>query len=69
MKKCIYCGFEIPKKEVIDFCYKCGESVWGKKMFKAIVENMEAAREKGDLVHTSPPFIDSPKEMTDSKNF
>ena len=49
MKKCIYCGCDIPKECVIDFCEKCGLRVWGPKMFNAIVENMEAARAKGDL--------------------
>ena len=49
MKKCIYCGEEIPQESVIDFCEKCGKNVWGEKMFKAIVENMEKARDNGDL--------------------
>ena len=51
MKKCIYCGAGIPDESVIDFCYKCGVGVWGEKMFKAILKNMEYAREKGDLTH------------------
>ena len=50
-KKCIYCGSEIPDSSVIDFCNRCGIGVWGEKMFKAIVKNMEDAREKGDLCH------------------
>jgi hypothetical protein len=49
MKKCIYCGAEISKNCVIDFCEKCGVDVWGHKMFNAIVQNMEDARERGDL--------------------
>ena len=53
MKKCIYCGREIPSESVIDFCEKCGKGVWGEKMFRAILQNMEEAREKGDLRNSS----------------
>ena len=48
-KKCIYCKAEIPDESVIDFCESCGVGVWGHKMFKTIVANMEEAREKGDI--------------------
>lgn len=54
-KKCIYCGVEIPEESVIDFCSRCGKGVWGEKMFNAIVQNMEEARSKGDLVPTNLP--------------
>jgi uncharacterized membrane protein YvbJ len=52
-KKCIYCGNQISEDSVIDFCGKCGKSVWGEKMFNTILQNMEEAREKGDLVSTN----------------
>ena len=52
-KKCIYCGAEISDESVIDFCEKCGLGVWGEKMFKTIVNNMERAREKDDLCHSN----------------
>ena len=52
MKKCIYCSVEIPEESVIDFCEKCGKSVWGEKMFSAIIKNMENAKERGDLCHS-----------------
>lgn len=54
MKKCIYCGSEIPHESVVDFCERCGKSVWGDKMFNAIIENMENARDKGDLFINNP---------------
>ena len=52
-KICLYCGEYLPEESVIAFCGKCGKSVWGEKMFNAIVQNMEEAREKGDLVSTN----------------
>ena len=52
-RKCIYCGDHISVESVIDFCGKCGKGVWGEKMFNAIVQNMEEARERGDLVPTN----------------
>ena len=61
MKKCIYCGREIDNSSVIDFCEKCGVKVWGKKMFDAIVQNMENARENHDLCHTQTDFSSASK--------
>jgi len=51
-KKCIYCREEISDDCVVDFCEKCGVGVWGEKMFKAIIENMEKARDNEDLCHS-----------------
>jgi hypothetical protein len=48
-KKCIYCSCEIPETSIVDFCERCGVGVWGHKMFRAIIENMETAKEKGDI--------------------
>jgi uncharacterized UBP type Zn finger protein len=53
VRKCIYCGRELDNNSVIDFCEICGVQVWGKKMFDAIVSNMEEARLRGDLVHNN----------------
>jgi len=53
MKKCIYCGTGISEESVIDFCERCGVGVWGQKMYKAILQNMENARDRGDSLFTS----------------
>lgn len=49
MKKCVYCKSNIEDERAVDVCDRCGKAVWGDKMFKAIMENMGNAREKGDL--------------------
>ena len=49
MKKCVYCGKEVSEESVIDVCGTCGVSVWGDKMFQAILENMTDARDRGTL--------------------
>ena len=48
-KKCMYCNKEIDENSVVDVCFSCGYQVWGRKMFETIVENMENARNSGDL--------------------
>lgn len=60
-KKCIYCKCEISSENVVDFCKKCGVGVWGEKMFNAIIQNMEEAREKGDLCHQ----VTEPEKLTE----
>ena len=67
-KKCIYCGKEVNEDSVIDFCERCGVGVWGEKMFNTIVKNMEAAREKGDLVSTNTIGIQK-LEKSDYRGF
>jgi hypothetical protein len=51
MQKCMYCKVEINDDRPLTVCNKCGVKVWGEKMFRAIVENMETARDNGDLCH------------------
>ena len=48
-KKCIYCGIEVPNESVIDFCEPCGTKAFGSKMYSAVIENMGAAEDRGDL--------------------
>ncbi len=49
VKRCIYCKLEIEESSVVDVCQRCGIGVWGERMFKAIIQNMEKARNVGDL--------------------
>jgi uncharacterized UBP type Zn finger protein len=50
-KKCVYCNSGIDDGRALDVCDRCGVGVWGEKMFKTIVNNMNSAREKGELCH------------------
>lgn len=48
MGKCVYCKGEV-SNNALDVCNKCGVRVWGDKMFNAIVSQMQASQERGDL--------------------
>ena len=61
-KHCIYCKTQIDENSVLDVCTRCGIGVWGEKMFNAIVQNMENAREAGDLFQGS--VTDQPTRNT-----
>ena len=49
MGKCVYCKGDITDDRAVDVCDRCGRGVWGEKMFKAILQNMGGARQRGDL--------------------
>lgn len=56
-KKCVYCRGDIQDQRSLDVCDRCGVGVWGEKMFKTIVQNMDGANNKGDLCITNTdPF-------------
>ena len=60
-KRCIYCKTDIDDNSVVDVCVRCGHGVWGEKMFSAIIQNMENAREVGDLHQGSVSITESKK--------
>lgn len=49
LAKCTYCKCAIPEGRALEVCERCGVKVWGPKMFKAIMQNMQEAGQKGDL--------------------
>lgn len=61
-KKCIYCKTQIEDSSVVDVCRRCGIGVWGEKMFNAIIQNMEGARDAGDLFQGSVTGTQAPQQ-------
>ena len=49
MRKCVYCGSDLHDDRSMEICDRCGEKVWGKKMFDAIKKTTNDARDKGNL--------------------
>ena len=56
-KRCLYCKSELSDSSVVDFCKKCGIGVWGERMFNAIIQSMEEAKERGNLSLNDPGNI------------
>ncbi len=59
VNKCGFCKVEIPDAQAFEVCEKCGHSIWGDKMYKAIVDNMQGAKTKGDLYQGSVGTVTS----------
>ena len=59
-KKCIYCKTDITDDRSLDVCNNCGVGVWGQKMFNAILQNMEDAKDKGDLCNSTVSSNEQP---------
>lgn len=62
VKKCIYCKTQIDDASVVDVCHRCGVGVWGEKMFQAILDNMNGAKEKGNLFQGSVTDAEAPEQ-------
>ena len=66
-KRCIYCKAEINDDRSLDVCNKCGVGVWGGKMFNAILQNMENAKNKGDLCNSNISANEPPSKLGNSR--
>lgn len=62
MRRCVYCSSELHDNRSMEICDRCGEHVWGKKMFDAIKKGTDEARDKGDLEPMRPDLLDGTKQ-------
>ena len=61
MRRCVYCHSELFDNRSMEICDRCGEGVWGKKMFEAIKKTTDEERDKGNLEPMSPDIIKQTK--------
>jgi uncharacterized UBP type Zn finger protein len=59
MRKCVYCLSDLKDDRSMEICDRCGEKVWGKKMFDAIKKTTDEARDKGNLEPMRPDLLDN----------
>ena len=62
MRKCVYCSSEILDSRAMQICDRCGEKVWGRKMFDAIKKTTDDAQEKGDLNFNSGESLETKRK-------
>ncbi len=67
MKKCGFCKDNMADDAVFEVCEKCGHKIWGDRMFKAIVDNMQQAKEAGDLYQGSVTGFNAPDRFSSSR--
>jgi len=49
MAKCVYCKGDVSDERTMQICDRCGSSVWGHKMFQAILQGTNSEKEKGNM--------------------
>ena len=52
-------GSDLHDNRSMEICDRCGERVWGKKMFDAIKKTTDETRDKGDLELMRPDLLDN----------
>ena len=63
VKKCLYCGVELSDNCVVDFCERCGVNAFGRKMFDTIVDNMNKAKDNGNLCNNIVSDFSEPQHF------
>ena len=58
MRHCVYCNSDLNDSRSMEICDRCGERVWGRKMFEAIKKSTDEARDRGDLEPMRPDILE-----------